>query len=163
MMTTKINITATTIVAADTPTAFEIFTTEVDSWWKRGARFRPAVQGGGVLQFEPQVGGRLLETYSDDSVFEFGRVTTWEPGERLGFTLIGRDFGINESTEVEVRFEAEGENTRVTVEHRGWEAFPPEHPARHGLEDEAFSDVMSLWWADLLVAIQNYSANNSEN
>jgi len=154
-------IVVTTVVAADPTTAFEVFTTEVDSWWKRGPRFRPSVLQGGVLRFEPGVGGRLLETYEDQSTFLFGRVTAWEPGQRLAFELFARAFRPGESTQVEVRFEAVGNHTQVTVEHRGWERFPEEHPARHGLGDSAFSDVMSVWWADLLVAIRIHIADNS--
>ena len=36
-------------------------------------------------------------------------------------------------THVEVRFEAVGEETRVTVEHAGWDSVPAAHVARHGL------------------------------
>ena len=77
------------------------------------------------------------------------------------FELIGRDFRSGESTEVEVRFDAEGENTRITVEHREWDRFAEDHSARHGLGEPAFSDVMSLWWADLLVAIKSHIADKS--
>ncbi len=155
------SVIATTIVATDPATAFEVFTAEVNAWWKQGPRFRPSVHGPGVLRFEPGVGGRLLETYDDQSSFEFGRVKVWEPGECLVFEMIGRDFGPGESTEVEIRFEAAGENTRVTVEHRGWDRFPDDHPARHGLGEPAFSDVMSVWWADLLVSIKNHIPDTS--
>jgi len=148
------SITVTTVVATDPATAFEIFTAEVNAWWKRGPRFRPSVHGVGVLRFKPGVGGRPIETYDDKSSFDFGRIKVWAPGERLVFELIGRDFGPNESTEVEVCFEGEGENTRLTVEHRGSERFPDDHPARHGLGEPAFSDVMSVWWADLFVSIK---------
>jgi hypothetical protein len=39
-------------------------------------------------------------------------------------------------TEVEVRFEALGETTRFSVEHRGWDA--PANPARHGFPSPVF-------------------------
>ena len=85
-------VSVTTLVATDPATAFEIFTAEVNVWWKHGPMFRPSVHGAGVLRFEPGVGGRLLETYDDESSFEFGRVKVWVPGERLVFEMIGRDF-----------------------------------------------------------------------
>jgi uncharacterized protein YndB with AHSA1/START domain len=152
------SVVVTTVVAADPATAFEVFTTEVDAWWKRGPRYRPSLRGPGVLRFEPGVGGRFLETYEDESTFEFGRVKAWEPGQRLVFELIGRNFAPDESTEVEVRFESAGENTRVTVEQRGWERFPADHPVKHGLSGPAFLDVMSVWWADLLASIKDHIA-----
>jgi uncharacterized protein YndB with AHSA1/START domain len=158
----SVRVIATTIVASDPATAFEAFTAEVDVWWKQGPRFRPSMHGQGVLRFEPGAGGRFLETYDDGSEFLFGRVLVWEPGRRLVFDLIARAFTPDESTQVEVRFEAEGENTRVTVEHRGWDRFPESHPVRHGLPDEAFSDMMSVWWADLLVSVQNHIAGAKE-
>lgn len=153
-MTHSASIVATTLVAADPATAFDVFTAQVDAWWKQGPRFRPSVRGAGVLRFEPNVGGRLLEIYDDGSSFEFGRVTVWEPGRRLVMQMQARAMGPGEFTEVEVRFEAAGDDTRVTVEHRGWDKFPPDHPVKHGLEEAAFGDVMGVWWADLLVSIK---------
>ena len=44
----------------------------------------------------------------------------------------------------------------MTVEHRGWDRFPKDHPVKHGLDESAFSDVMGVWWADLLVAINSH-------
>jgi uncharacterized protein YndB with AHSA1/START domain len=151
-------VIASTIVASDPATTFEIFTAEVDSWWKQGPKYRPSLQGAGVLRFEPRVGGRFVESYRDGSEFVFGRIQVWEPGRRLVFDFFARSFAPGESTQVEVRFEAEGENTRVTVEQRGWEKFPEGHAVRHGLPSEAFRDVMSVWWADLLVAVQSHAA-----
>jgi hypothetical protein len=155
-MSHNARVITTTLVACDPAAAFEAFTAEVDAWWKRGPKFRPSVHGKGVLRFEPAVGGRLLETYDNGSQFVFGIVQVWEPGRRLVFDMIARAFGPGESTQVEVRFEAEGEGTRVTVENRGWDRFPEGHPVRHGLSGEAFIDVMSVWWAELLVSIQSH-------
>jgi hypothetical protein len=154
-------IVVTTVVETDAATAFKIFTAEVDAWWKQGPRFRPSVRGPGVLHFEPGVGGRLLETYDDGSTFEFGRVTVWEPGRRLVFEAFARAFQPGESTEVEVRFEPTGKDTRVTVVHRGWERFPDDHPVKHGLSESAFNDLMSVWWADLLASIKNHITDST--
>jgi uncharacterized protein YndB with AHSA1/START domain len=148
------SISATTLVEADPATAFRIFTDEVDAWWKRGPRFRPSVHGAGVLKFEGGAGGRLLEVYNDGSSFEFARVTVWEPGSRLMMEMRARNLAPGESTEVEVRFESVGDQTRVTIENRGWDKFPPDHPVLHGMSGPAFNDAMRVWWADLLVAIQ---------
>ena len=155
------SIVATTVVEADPNTAFAIFTIEVDAWWKHGPKFRPTMGKGGTLRFEPGAPGRLLETYDDGSSFEFGRVRVWEPGRRLVFEMIARSFGPDESTEVEVRFEAEGEKTRITLENRGWDRFPQNHPVRHGLGDAAFRDMMSLWWADVLLGMQDHTVRLS--
>jgi uncharacterized protein YndB with AHSA1/START domain len=162
-MTRSTSIVVTTLVAADPDTAFEIFTTEIDAWWKSGPKFRPSMGKGGVLRFEPHADGRLLETYQDGSAFEFGRVRVWEPGRRLVFDMIARSFGPGEFTVVEICFEAEGEQTRVTLENRGWDRFPADHPVRHGASEPAFSDMMSVWWADVLLGVQAYIASTSRN
>ena len=78
----------------------------------------------------------------------------WDLCPRLVFEMSGRDFQPGEVTEVEVLFEGAGGATRVTVEHRGWERFPADHPVRHGLDNRAFRDMMRVWWADLIADLQ---------
>ena len=65
--------------------AFRVFTERIGSWWKRGTLYWNDRERGQRLEFEPGVGGRLLEVYEDDA-FEIGRVTAWEPGEHLSYT-----------------------------------------------------------------------------
>ncbi|PYQ01964.1 MAG: activator of HSP90 ATPase [Acidobacteria bacterium] len=148
--------TVTTLVAVDPATAFDVFTGEIGEWWKSGPRYRFDPEKGGSLRFEPGVGGRLVEVHEPRTGqgFEVGRVLVWEPGARLVFEFRGRDFAPGERTEVEVRFEAEGKRTRLTLEHRGWESVAPGRPARHGYTGQAFADMIGLWWADLLVALR---------
>jgi hypothetical protein len=100
------------------------------------------------MRLEPGVGGRLLELTRRDDAFEFGRVRVWEPGARLVFDFRARNFVPGQTTLVEIRFEPDGAGTRVTLEHRGWDRIPPEHPARHGLTGGAFTSMMGLFWAD---------------
>src|SRR6478609_5798321 len=67
-------------VAVDAPTAFDIFTREIDQWWRRGARFRNAGARRGVVCIEPHVGGRLFESIEGkvaSHVVEIGRVSVW--------------------------------------------------------------------------------------
>ena len=152
------NVTVTTIVAVDPATAFSVFTADIDAWWRRlpPARFDP--DRIGAMRFEPGVGGRLLEVYNSDDAFEIGRVLVWEPAARLVFEWRGPGFEPGLRTEVEVRFEPIGSVTRVTLEHRGWDRVPPEHPARHGYTGGAFSSMIGLRWADQLVALRRHAA-----
>ena len=148
-------IVASTRVAVDPETAFLVFTEEVDAWWKQGPRFRTGEPGTSRLRFEPGIGGRLIEEFDAAAdPFVLGRVTAWEPPARLQFEMFARAFEPGEKTEVEVRFEACGEDTRVTVEHRGFGDFAPDHPVRHGMVGEAFVSMMSVFWGDLLVALR---------
>jgi hypothetical protein len=152
--------TVTTVVAVDPATAFDVFTSEIGAWWKSGPRYRFDPERSGTMRFEPGAGGRLLEVHdpTTGAGFEVGRVLVWEPGARLVFEFRGRDFAPGERTEVEVRFEAEGAGTRLTLEHRGWETIPPGHRARHGYTGQAFADMIGLWWADLMLAIRARAA-----
>jgi uncharacterized protein YndB with AHSA1/START domain len=124
------SVTVTTVVRTDPATAFRLFTDEIESWWKRGPRYRLR---DGAMRFDA---GRLLE--GDEAI---GRVVAWEPGARLLLELTPWPFHQGEGTEVEVRFQAIGDGTRVTVEHRGWKR--PTGAAE-------FRTVVGLWWGALL-------------
>jgi uncharacterized protein YndB with AHSA1/START domain len=130
--------------------AFEVFTGDIGRWWRANALFRFTRSSPGVLAFEPGPEGRLIEISSTGEVFEIGRITAWEPGVRLAFTWRQESFTAGELTHVEVRFEPVGDETRVTVEHRGWDAIPPEHVARHGFPNAIFLHRHAEWWRTLL-------------
>ena len=149
-------VCVTTSVGADPHTAFRIFTEEVDAWWRRGPANRFGGAREGRLRFEPGVGGRLVEAFGDapGDLYEVGRVRVWEPGARLVFEFRALAFEPGESTEVEVRFEADAGGTRVTLEHRGWGALRAGHPARHGLEGPALEGMLGLWWAEQLLGLR---------
>ncbi|MFM0202944.1 SRPBCC family protein [Paraburkholderia fungorum] len=145
-------------VAATPQRAFDVFTREIGRWWRPNGLFQFTPKGGGVLSFEPasESGepGRLVETQQDGSVFEIGRVTTWEPGERLAFGWRQASFTEAQHTHVEVRFEAVGDETRVTVEHRGWDTVPQEHVARHHFPERVFLLRHGEWWQALLASLR---------
>jgi hypothetical protein len=155
---------ATTLVAVAPEHAFELFTEQVDAWWKRGPRYRFRAGRDGTMRFEPGVGGRLVEVYDESAgdVYEVGRVRIWKPPERLVFDWRGNTFAPGERTEVEVWFEPVPGGTRVTIEHRGWDALPEDHPTRHGLRGEAFVSMIGLWWAELLVAIRTRARSHAD-
>ena len=97
--------TVSVLVAVDPVTAFQVFTEEVDAWWKRGPAYRFGKGLSGVLRFEPGVGGRLVEEFDDGRSWEVGRVRAWEPGKHLLFEFRIPNFGPDQFTEVEVRWE----------------------------------------------------------
>lgn len=153
-------VRVTSVVGVDPATAFEVFTDEIDAWWKTGPMYRVEPERKSAMRLESGVGGRLLEIYDEagDDAFEHGVVRVWKPPQRLVFEMSGRDFRPGERTEVEVRFEAVERGTRVTVEHRGWGAFAADHPVRHGLLGTAFTGMLGSWWGDLLVALGAHAA-----
>lgn len=151
--------TVSVSVRVPRPKAFDIFTREIDLWWRQGPRYRIAGQRRGQLAFEPQLGGRLFETVelpAGPHVFVVGRILAWQPPERLEFEWRGVNFREGESTRVEVSFQETGESTLVTVRHRGFASLPEGHPARHGLDSAAFSRMIGLWWGDLLTGLREF-------
>ena len=159
------SIRVTTEIAVEPAIAFEVFTEEIASWWRGskdiGTGRAPPV---GTLRFEPGVGGRLLEVYDEAAgrVFEIGRVLVWKPAECVVFEYRAGNFQPDQVTEVEVRFERIAEGTRVTLEHRGFETLPLDHPARHGLAaTQAFERMMVSHWAEHLAELKGHAEGGS--
>lgn len=151
-------------VGVDPASAFDLFTLETDLWWRRGLRFRAGGRSPGTLHFEPRPGGRLFEEFAaaaGPQLVEFGRITIWEPPQRLQFEWRGVNFAPDERTEVDVRFEPIASGTRVTVVHRGWASLPPDHPVRHGADSVAFLRTMGPWWGDLLSSLREQAARRA--
>lgn len=153
-------IQVSTLVAVPLAEAFHVFTDEVDAWWRRGPRFRFRAERDGMLRFEPGKPGRLVEVFDETAgdVVEVGHIHAWEPPARVVFSFRPRAFAPDETTEVEVRFSEEGEATRVTVVHRGFEELRDDHPVRHGMDPRSFHDMQAVWWADQLFALQRLGA-----
>lgn len=154
-MKTADRVKVTTFVDVTPHVAFDVFTTEIDLWWRRGPRYRPnASAKKGTLKFETAGERRLVEELEDGEVFEIGRVLAWEPASRLLLEWRARNFARDELTEVEVRFEPSGSGTRVVIEHRGWAAIREDHPVRHGYTGEAFIAMMGLWWGEIATSLR---------
>ena len=133
--------------------AFEAFTEQIGIWWVHNPLFMLTPQGDGRLRFEPGEGGRLVTTLADGEVFEIGRITVWQPGERLALSWRQATFAAGQSTALDVRFEAIGGETRVTVEHRGWDTIPQDHAARHGFPLLPFQRRQVDHWRMLLASL----------
>ena len=124
-MTTESNVTAlrrppvrqSITVRSSQQHTFSVFVRELGAWWP----LQPFSMGKERIRevtFERELGGRVYETWHDDSEHDWGRVLIWEPHDRfaMSWNITGTP------TEVEVRFSTEGQNvTRVDLEHRGWE------------------------------------------
>ena len=111
-------------VPATAERAFAAFTEQIGQWWQPNGLFPFSEGRTGELAFEPGPEGRLVETYADGGSFVVGHVLVWDPPHRLALTWRQANFAADQETEVHVRFEdvegAEGQ-TRVTVEHFGWD------------------------------------------
>jgi len=154
---TRVSVT----VAVPPPLAFEIFTDEIDRWWRRGIKFRQASSRGGFLRIEPVVGGRLFESIDGEGgahVLEVGRVRVWDPPLRLGFTWRSANYAAHEHTEVDIEFAPTAAGTLVTVTHRGFSALRADHPARHGLQGSDFVRMMGMWWSEQMSSLREVCA-----
>ena len=158
-MTSKVFVSLR--VPADPTRAFDAFTREISSWWRSDPLFQITPHGDGELAFEPGAGGRLITHLDNGETFEIGRISVWEPGKRLVFGWRHASFSPEQATEVEVRFEPVGDETRVSIEHRAWDTIPQRHVARHGFPMQVTLQRVADWWRVSLSALR--AAFDEEN
>ena len=143
-MTSKVYVALR--VKASPERAFAAFTQEIGTWWKPDVMFQTTPRAPGRLAFEPEVGGRFTETLANGKMFEIGRILAWDPPYRLVFSWRQASFPPDLKTEVEVCFVGVGDETRVSVEHRGFDQVPAESAARHGFPDNALLAHLATYW-----------------
>ena len=97
--------------------AFRLFTDGANSWWPLATHSIGGEQTESVT-FDLEA-KRVYERTADGSEHDWADIVAWEPPDR--FLLGWRVNPDAPTTDVEVRFVAEGEETRVDLEHRGWE------------------------------------------
>jgi uncharacterized protein YndB with AHSA1/START domain len=130
--TTTTAVRATTVVDAPVERAFEVFTSEIGTWWPPERHILQAELA--EMVFEPRVGGHVIDRGVDGSECRWARVLTYEPPNRV---VISWDINLEwqiehdpaRTSEIEISFvEEEPGRTRVLLEHRnldrhgdGWE------------------------------------------
>jgi uncharacterized protein YndB with AHSA1/START domain len=135
-------------VSAPPLVAWRVFTEKMGSWWPL-ASYKIGRAKAVDAVIEPSVGGRWYERGEDGSTCDWGRVLSWEPPTRLVLSWeIDADFkhDPNLKTEVEIRFVADGEGTRVELEHRHLDALGLRRDEIRGLFDS------EMGWTQLLNA-----------
>lgn len=157
--------TVTVLVDVEPAVAFEVFTTEIDLWGRRGVAYRVAGRRPGTLVMEGKLGGRLFEQYegpAGPAVHETGRITEWEPPHRLAFEWRGANFAPGEVTHVEVAFtRTPSGRTQLVLVHRGFAALRPDHPVRHGEPVDKFIAAIGLWWGQLLTSLREHARDRA--
>lgn len=152
-MTSKVYVALR--VRAAPQRAFDAFVGEIGGWWRPSPLFQTTPRAPGLLAFEPGLDGRLTETLANGKVFEIGRIRVWEPPARLVFSWRQASFPLELHTEVEVCFEAVGEETRVSVEHRGFDQVPADSAARHRFPDQVLLLRLAEWWRVQLASLSD--------
>ena len=97
--------------------SFKVFCEQIGRWWPKGPSF-----GGKELAdmiIERRVGGRFYERYVDGTEYQIGEVTACQPPSLVAFTWRAPSWEVR--TQVEIRFSAEGDGTRVELDHSGWD------------------------------------------
>jgi SAM-dependent methyltransferase/uncharacterized protein YndB with AHSA1/START domain len=91
-------------VEAEPREAFEAFLEELGAALRRSG-----------IEFEAEHDGRVLE-----GGFEVGRVTEWQPPDRIALRWHAAEWDPEDATALDLRTERSGETTRIVVEHRGF-------------------------------------------
>lgn len=120
--------------------AFRIFTEQLGSWWPAATH---SVGGDKVssVTMECRLEGRVFETLTDGTQYDWGIITDWEPPHR--FTM---DWSPSAEprphTQVEVRFESTSGGTRVALTHTGWERLGADAVPIRNSYDEGWVPVL---------------------
>ena len=110
--------------------AFHLFTRQIGSWWPLQHGFSLGRERAKEIFLDDAVGGRFYERLNDGTELEIGRVIDCDPPRRIVVTWRLPDWETD--SEVEVRFTADGDGTRVELEHRGLEPTPEREGAFNG-------------------------------
>lgn len=110
-------------VACSIEDAFVLFTERIGDWWPLRRGYTYGGDRAREIFLEPRVRGRFYERFVDGDELQVGSVLTCEPPHRIVFSWRGTDWEAD--TEVDVRFVAEQDGTRVDLEHRRFERLGP--------------------------------------
>ena len=104
--------------------AFALFTERTEAWWPPSHSITEAPFAKAIV--EPRAGGRFFERAENGEEADWGRVLAYEPPHRLVLAWhLQADYTFDpdpaHASEIEVRFDAEGSGTRVSLEHRAFE------------------------------------------
>ena len=145
------DVTVSIEIAASPDTVFKTFTNDVDTWWRRGPKYRFVTPFQGRLTFEAGEGGRFLHLSEDGDLLHIvGAIQIWQPGKRLKFEWRGTNFAPDQVTYVDIHFAPTARGTLVTVMHQGFGTLPKEHAARHGQVGRTLIMFVGGWWGELL-------------
>jgi uncharacterized protein YndB with AHSA1/START domain len=117
--------------------AFARFADQLGQWWPLAYSFSGPDFAHAAI--DPHAGGRWFERTKGGEQLSWGKVHAYDRGKRLvlGFAIGAdrRPTPDGAASEVEVRFEPDGDGTSLTVEHRAFE--------RHGDAAEKMREGMA--------------------
>ena len=104
-------------VAVPVERAFEAFTVGWHEWWPMHTHSL----ANGEAAIDWHVGGTAWEVVDGKRV-DWADILEYDPPH--GFMMAWRVNAANPTTELRLRFEPDGEGTRVELTHAGWETYP---------------------------------------
>jgi uncharacterized protein YndB with AHSA1/START domain len=118
-------VTRSVVVPLQPDAAFALFTDRFTEWWPKDSHHVLDAPAADAF-LEPREGGRWYERTEDGAECDWGRVLEIDRPNRLllAWQLTPKfefDPDPDAATHVEVTFEPEGDGTRVTLEHRGFD------------------------------------------
>ena len=115
------------VVGCPVEHAFSTWTSRTSAWWP--VAHTVTAEPGLQVVFEGRQGGRIFERTPAGVEVDWGEITAWEPPTLLRYLWHIR-VDRSDATEVEIRFEDQGDaTTRVQIEHRGWERLGSRGPS----------------------------------
>jgi uncharacterized protein YndB with AHSA1/START domain len=131
--------------------AFETWAQRTSLWWPHGHSV--SAEPGLAVIFEPRPGGRIYERTPTGEEHEWGEVLVWEPPRRLSYLWHLR-FDRADATEVEITFAPTGEQTTVSIVHRGWERLGEKGAERRERNRKGWAGVIEAYRRTCAAALQ---------
>jgi len=146
-------VTRSVLVPLQPDAAFELFTDRFGDWWPKDSHHIADADAAEVF-LEPREGGRWYERSEDGAECDWGTVIEVDRPNRilLAWQLTPEwryDADRAKATLVEVTFDPEGDHTRVTLQHSGFEV--------HGAAGAAMRESVGGegGWPQLMERYQN--------
>jgi hypothetical protein len=127
-------------VACAPDRAFELWTAHTSMWWPKSHTVSARADLEVVI--EPCVGGRIYERTADGEEHDWGQVTGWNPPSSISYIWHLRQDRADAS-EVEITFAAdESGGSRVSIEHRGWNALGARGAGQRELNQRGWTHLL---------------------
>ncbi len=140
-MTDELAVRKSIVVNCSVEHAFRVYTERMSDWYpfEGHSLFDDSAQR---VVFEGRVGGRVYEVSKSGEEGLWGTLIVWEPPHAFAMTWHpGR--GEETAQELEIRFSAEGDATRVDVVHTGWERIGPDARERMADYEQGWGGVLA--------------------
>jgi uncharacterized protein YndB with AHSA1/START domain len=142
-MTDELAVRRSVLVRCTPEHAFHVYTERMSDWYP--------IEGHSIFDdpkstvvWEGHVGGRVYERSSGGEEGVWGTIVVWDPPRELTMTWHPAR-GEETAQELNIRFTAEGDGTRVEVVHSGWERIGPDFRERMAGYEQGWGTVLAIF------------------